>query len=499
MPCAGDIDAVVVGSGPNGLAAAITLARAGLKVTVVEAAPSIGGGTRSEALTLPGFLHDVCSAIHPLAASSPFFRALPLSEHGLTWLYPEVQLAHPLESDEAALLYRDLAATSARLEKDADRYLALFSPIVAHWEELALDLLAPLHFPQHPVSFARFGLYGLLPATLLGRSAFGGDPARALFAGMAAHSFLPLERPLSGAFGLILGALAHVAGWPVAQGGSGAVSSALASYLRQLGGEIVTGCAINSLAELPAARIVMLDLTARQLERLAGDKLPAAYRRRLAGYRYGPGIFKIDWALNAPIPWRAEGCRRAATVHVGGSAAEIALGEREVCRGAHPERPFVLVAQPTVVDPSRAPEKKHVAWGYCHVPCGSTFDMTERIEAQMERFAPGFRDLVLARHTRNCVQYQQYNANLIGGDINGGVQDLRQFLCRPTLFAPYRTPLPGLYLCSSGTPPGGGVHGMCGYHAARLALRDLGIGPQRVTVEAPGYPKPETAPPAGPP
>lgn len=499
MPFAGDMDAVVVGSGPNGLAAAITLARAGLKVTVVEAAATVGGGARSEALTLPGFLHDVCSAVHPLAASSPFFRTLPLSEHGLTWLYPEVQLAHPLGGDEAALLYRDLAETSARLEKDADRYRALFSPIVAHWEELAPDLLAPLHFPRHPVPFARFGLYGLLPATLLGRSAFGADPARALFAGMAAHSFLPLERPLSGAFGLILGALAHVAGWPVARGGSGAVSAALVSYLRRIGGDIVTGCAINSLAELPAARIVMFDLTARQLERIAGDKLPPGYRRRLAEYRYGPGVFKIDWGLDAPIPWQAEACRRAATVHVGGSAAEIAVGEREVWRETHPERPFVLVVQPTIVDPSRAPENRHVAWGYCHVPSGSTFDMTERIEAQIERFAPGFRERVLARHTRNCVQYQQYNANLVGGDINGGVQDLSQFLCRPTLFAPYRTPLPGLYLCSSGTPPGGGVHGMCGYHAARLALADLGIGPQRVTEDAPGYPKPEPAPPAAPP
>lgn len=495
MSFPGDMDAVVVGSGPNGLAAAITLARAGLKVTVVEASATIGGGARSEALTLPGFVHDVCSAIHPLAASSPFFRTLPLLEHGLRWLHPEVQLAHPLEGDEAALLFRDLAETAARLAGDADRYSALFSPIVARWEELAPDLLAPLHFPRHPVPCARFGLYALLPASLLGRSVFGADPARALFAGMAAHSFLPLERPLSAAFGLILGALGHVAGWPVAQGGSGAISAALASYLRRLGGEIVTGCAVRSLADLPAARIVMLDLTARGVANIAGERLPSGYRRRLAQYRYGPGVFKIDWALDAPIPWRAEGCRRAATVHVGGTAAEIARGECEVWRGTHPERPFVLVAQPTIVDPSRAPEKKQVAWGYCHVPNGSVFDMTERIEGQIERFAPGFRELVLARHTRNCAEYQQYNANLVGGDINGGVQDLRQFLCRPTLFAPYRTPLPGVYLCSSGTPPGGGVHGMCGYHAARLALSDLGIGPQRVTEDAQGYPKPGTASP----
>lgn len=475
MPKGSDIDAVVVGSGPNGLAAALTLARAGLSVTVVEQAATIGGGTRTEELTLPGFLHDVCSAIHPLAVASPFFKSLPLAQYGLNWLYPEVQLAHPLPDGEAALLPRDLERAAAGLGADAASWRHLFAPLVKRWDDLAPDLLAPLHLPRHPIPFALFGMKGLLPAQFLGRHSFGTAAGRALFAGMSAHAFLPLERPLTASFGLILGTLAHVAGWPVAQGGSHSLTAAMAAYLQSLGGEIVTGCGIKSLADLPAARVVMLDVTARQLEMLADPRLPSGYRRRLQHYRYGPGVFKMDWALDAPIPWRADGCRRAATVHVCGTADEIAQGEREVWQGLHPERPFVLVAQPTLVDPSRAPQGKHVAWAYCHVPSGSTQDMTERIEAQIERFAPGFREVILARHTRNCREFQQYNPNYIGGDINGGVQDLRQFLARPKLFAPYRTPLAGIYLCSSGTPPGGGVHGMCGYHAARLALKDLGV------------------------
>ncbi|QWV94700.1 NAD(P)/FAD-dependent oxidoreductase [Geomonas oryzisoli] len=473
MPKGSDMDAVVVGSGPNGLAAAVTLARAGLSVTVVEGAASIGGGTRSEELTLPGFLHDVCSAIHPLGVASPFFKSIPLSEYGLEWLYPEVQLAHALPGGEAALLYRDLEQTASLLGKDGHSYRRLFAPLVERWDDLAPDLLAPLHVPRHPVPFALFGMKGLLPAQLLARLAFKDAPGRALFAGMSAHAFLPLQRPLSGAFGLILGTLGHTAGWPVAKGGSRSIAAALASYLTSLGGEIVTGCHIKSLADLPAARIILLDVTARQLEVIAADRLPSGYRRTLQHYRYGPGVFKIDWALDGPIPWTAAGCRRSATVHVGGTEDEVARGEAEIWQGIHPERPFVLVAQPTLVDPSRAPRGKQIAWAYCHVPHGSTVDMTDRIESQLERFAPGFRDLILARHTRNCLQYERYNANIIGGDINGGVQDLRQFLARPTLLAPYRTPLPGVYLCSSGTPPGGGVHGMCGYHAATLALKDL--------------------------
>ena len=464
-------DAVVVGSGPNGLAAAITLARAGLSVTLFEQAATIGGGTRTEELTLPGFLHDVCSAVHPLAAASPFFRTLSLYEHGLQWVYPDVQLAHPLPDGSAALLCRSVDETAAGLGADAGGYRRLMSPLVRNWPALAPDLLAPLHVPRHPLQFALFGLRGFLPANLLGRLAFKTPAARALFAGMAAHSFLPLSRPLSGAFGLVLGTLGHVAGWPVARGGSDKIAAAMASYLRSLGGKVVTGREIESLGQLPPARITMLDVTPRQLIALGGHSLPARYRRKLERYRYGPGIFKVDWALSGPIPWQATGCSRAATVHVGGAAEEVAKGEGEVWQGIHPERPFVLVVQPTLFDPTRAPSGAHVGWAYCHVPSNSTVDMTERIEAQVERFAPGFRRLILSRHTRNCAEYERYNPNLIGGDINGGVQDIRQFLVRPTLFSPYTTPLAGVYLCSSGTPPGGGVHGMCGYHAATAALR----------------------------
>ena len=474
MPLKTAPDAVVVGSGPNGLAAAITLARAGLSVTVFEQSTTIGGGTRTEELTLPGFLHDVCSAIHPLGLASPFFLSLPLDAHGLEWVHPEVQLGHPLPDGKAALLHRDLEETSGALGIDREAYRRLMAPLVSKWPVLAPDLLAPFHFPRHPLSMARFGLKALLPATLLGRLTFKTPAARALFAGMAAHSFLPLESPLSAAFGLILGALGHVAGWPLARGGSRTIGCAMASYLRSLGGEIVTGHRVASLGELPPARVTLLDVTPRQLDALGASSLPEWYRRKLRRYRYGPGVFKIDWALGGPIPWRSEGCRRAATVHVGGTAEEISRGEREVWRGAHPERPFVLLAQPSVADGTRAPAGKHVGWAYCHVPSGSTFDMAGRIEAQVERFAPGFRDLIVGRHTRNCVEYERYNPNLIGGDIVGGLQDLRQFMIRPTLLAPYRTPVEGLYLCSSGTPPGGGVHGMCGYHAASLALKELG-------------------------
>jgi phytoene dehydrogenase-like protein len=469
-------DAVVVGSGPNGLAAAIALARAGMAVTVFERSATIGGGTRTEPLTLPGFLHDVCSAVHPLGVASPFLQSLPLHEHGLEWIHPEVPLAHPLPDGSAALLHRSLFETAAGLGEDAAGYRRLMEPLVRNWPALARDLLAPLHLPRHPLPMAGFGLRGLLTADFLGRKTFRTPAGRALFAGLAAHSFLPLDTPLSAAFGLILGALAHVAGWPIAKGGSASISAAMASYLRSLGGRIVVSSEISSLGELPPAPIAMLDITPRQLLRLGGHSFSASYRRRLERYRYGPGIFKVDWALDGPIPWKAAACRRAATVHVGGTAVQIAAGEREVWQRIHPEHPFVLVVQPSLFDRSRAPEGKETAWAYCHVPNGSVIDMTERIETQVERFAPGFRDLILARHTRTSEGYEQYNPNFIGGDINGGVQDLRQFLARPTLFSPYRTPLRGVYLCSSGTPPGGGVHGMCGFHAAMRALGDIGLG-----------------------
>ncbi|SNB47126.1 NAD(P)/FAD-dependent oxidoreductase [Geobacter sp. DSM 9736] len=467
-------NAVVVGSGPNGLAAAITLAHAGMPVTVLEGAPGIGGGTRTEELTLPGFLHDVCSAVHPLAVASPFLATLPLHLHGLEWVYPEVQLAHPLDGGTAAILCRDIDETAAGLGADGAMYRRLMDPLSRQWDHLAPDLLAPLHFPRYPLQFALFGMKAVLPAMLFARLAFRAKPARALFTGMAAHSFLPLNQLLTAAFGLLLGSLGHTAGWPVAKGGSRAVTGAMASYLRSLGGTIVTDARITSVRELPPAQVVMLDVTARQLAELAGTLLPPRYRRRLQRYRYGPGVFKVDWALNGPIPWTAEGCRKAGTVHLGGTAEEVARGEQEVWRGVHPERPFVLLVQPSLLDSTRAPAGLHVGWAYCHVPNGSTFDMADRVEAQVERFAPGFRRLIIARHTRNCAGYERYDPNFIGGDINGGVQDLRQFLARPTLLSPYRTPLKGVYLCSSGTPPGGGVHGMCGYHAATAALQDQG-------------------------
>lgn len=467
-----DIDAVVVGSGPNGLAAAICLARTGLRVSVFELG-KLGGGTRTEELTLPGFLHDVCSAIHPLAAASPFLSTLPLKDHGLELIHPDAPLAHPLPDGSAMMLERSVEATAEGLGSDAAAYRRLMGTLARQWPRLGPDILAPLHLPRHPLAFALFGLKALLPADLLARLAFATEGARALFSGMAAHSFLPLDRLLSAAFGLMLGTLGHTGGWPVAKGGSKAITAAMASYLKSLGGEILLDTQIRSLDDLPPVQIAMLDVTPRQLLHLAAGRLPARYRRILEAYRYGPGIFKVDWALSEPIPWKAVECLRAATVHVGGTAAEMARGESQVWQGIPPEHPFVLVAQPTLFDPSRAPQGKHVGWAYCHVPNGSTFDMTERIEAQMERFAPGFRDTILARHTRGCADYERYNPNLVGGDINGGVQDIRQFLARPKLFSPYRTPLRGVYLCSSSTPPGGGVHGMCGFHAATAALRDL--------------------------
>jgi len=467
-----DKEVIVVGSGPNGLAAAIEMARAGFKVTVMEAAATIGGGARTGELTLPGYLHDICSAIHPLGASSPFFNSLPLARHGLQWIYPPVSLAHPFDDGGAAALVKDMNGTVESLDfPDRLPYVRLMEPLKATWQELAPDLLAPLHFPLHPILMARFGLHAVRPAARLARGIFSGERARALFAGMAAHSFLPLEKPATAAFALILGILGHVTGWPVAAGGSGRISAALASYFRSLGGEIITGEPVRSVDRFPDGTLLLLDVTPRQLPRIAGGRLSADYRRELEKYRYGPGVFKMDWALAGPIPWRAEACRRAGTVHVGGALAEIAAAEREVWEGRHPERPFVLVAQQSLFDPCRAPEGKHTGWAYCHVPNGSRFDMSVRIEQQIERFAPGFRDLIIARHARDTAGFEAYNENCVGGDINGGVQDLRQIFFRPTASTrPYATSDNDIYLCSSSTPPGGGVHGMCGYHAARAAI-----------------------------
>ena len=473
-------DAVVVGAGPNGLAAAITLAQAGRSVVVYEANETVGGGSRTQELTLPGFRHDVCSAIHPLGAGSPFFRTLPLARYGLEWVYPPAALAHPLD-DGAAILERSIGLMEATLGKqDAEAWRTLFTPFVEHWDALAHGILGPLRpgfqvaHPLISLEMARFGLSAFQPARGLAERTFHAERARALFAGMSAHAMLPLEKPVSAAIALVLGTLAHLIGWPFPKGGSQALADALAAYLRSLGGEIVTSVEIKTLRELPASRTALFDVTPRQLLRIASDALPEGYRTQLGRYRYGPGVFKVDYALDGPIQWRDAACARAGTVHLGGALAEIAAAEQSVARGSVPERPFVLLAQQSLFDPTRAPEGKHTAWAYCHVPNGCDVDMTARIEAQIERFAPGFRDRILARHPMNPAQMQAYNANYLGGDINGGVQDLGQLFTRPVArLDPYATPNKALYLCSSSTPPGGGVHGMCGYYAARSALRSI--------------------------
>jgi phytoene dehydrogenase-like protein len=474
MPNKVSYDAVVVGSGPNGLAAAIRLAQEKLSVLVLEANDTIGGGMRSAELTLPGFTHDVCSAVHPLGIGSPFFRTLPLERYGLHWLQPEFPLAHPLEGCVAAVVQRSLDETAESLGADQTAYARLMAPLVEQSENLSAEFLQPiLHYPKHPLLLARFGLHAFQSAAGLINKKFTNPSARALFAGLAAHSFLCLEDTPSAAIGLVLGMLAHAVGWPLPRGGSQRIADALAAHLRYFGGEIRTGFRVEHLDQLPLARATLFDLTPLQLLMLMEEKLPSSFSRKLGRYRYGPGVFKADYALNAPVPWRNESCARAGTVHVGGTFEEIAASEREVASGRIPERPFVLLAQPTSLDPTRAPSGKHIVWAYCHVPNGSDFDASERIENQIERFAPGFRDCIVARHTMNCEAMEAKNANLVGGDINGGAFNLRQLLARPIFSpTPYRIPVPGFYLCSSSTPPGGGVHGMCGFHAAEAALRD---------------------------
>jgi phytoene dehydrogenase-like protein len=467
-------DAIVVGSGPNGLSAAIELARHGQRVLVIEADDAIGGGTRTAALTLPGFLHDACSAVHPMAAASPFFQALPLADHGLEWVHPDLPLAHPLDDGSAAVLERSVEATAAKFDPDDQAYRRLMGPLVAGAGKLFADLLGPFRIPRHPFLAMRFGRQAIRSGRGLADAWFSTDPTRALIAGLAAHAVLPLEQSPGAAITLMLGLAGHAVGWPFPRGGSQRIADALASYFRSLGGEIVPSWRVTTVDELPPARAILLDVTPRQLLALAGHRLPNRYRRALGRYRYGPGVFKIDWALAGPIPWRAEVCRRAGTVHVGGTLEEVAASERTAFRGEHSERPFVLLAQPSLFDPTRAPAGQHTAWGYCHVPHGSAIDMTERIEAQIERFAPGFRDLILARHTMNTAAMERYNPNYVGGDIAGGVTDWRQLFTRPVArLNVYATPAAGLYFCSSSTPPGGGVHGMCGYFAAQAALRRL--------------------------
>jgi len=468
-------DAIVVGSGPNGLAAAIFLARAGLRVLVLEAMDTPGGAVRSGQLTLPGYVHDFGSAIHPMASASPFFRSLGLERHGLHWIHPEVPIAHPLTGAvDAASLLRSLPDTASALGCDAAAYQRLLQPLASHWKEITSEILQPiLHVPRYPVRLAQFGTRALWSAQSV-ISRFRGEPARALLAGLAAHSFLPLSAPSSMAIALALGMLGHAVGWPFPRGGAQSLTDALLACLREAGGQVDCNSPVRSLADLPAAHAILLDLSPAQFLQIAGDRFPFRYSRALRRYRHAPGIFKVDYALDAPVPWLAEACRRAGTVHVGGTAQEIAAAEQSVARGEVPVRPFILAAQHTLFDSTRAPAGKHTLWAYCHIPFGSEADMTEPIEQQIERFAPGFRERILARNVMGPARLEQSNPNLAGGDITGGANSLWQLLARPILRAnPYRTPLPGVYLCSASTPPGGGVHGMCGFNAARAAFADV--------------------------
>ena len=468
-----DFDAIVVGSGPNGLAAAITLQQSGLSVLLLEAKSTIGGGMRSAQLTLPGFTHDICSAIHPLAVGSPFFKTLPLDKHGLRFIYPPIPAAHPFDDGTAAALYPSIIDTAKALAEDEDTYLKLMEPVVKEWPSIINDILGPLHIPKHPLDMARFGLKALTSAKHLAKR-FHTKEARGLFAGMAAHSIQPLTNAATSAVALVLMITGHLEGWPLPRGGSQSIANALASYFTSLGGKIETNFYVRSLSQLPSSYTVLFDVTPKQLLEIAGHQFSSLYKWQLNRYRYGMGVFKIDWALDAPIPFSAPVCHHAGTIHLGNTLEEIVASEQITAKGQHPERPFVLLAQQSLFDPTRAPQGKHTAWAYCHVPNGSTIDMTEKIENQVERFAPGFKERILARHVFNTAQLEEYDPNYIGGDINGGIIDLNQLFTRPALrFSPYKTSAKGLYICSSSTPPGGGVHGMCGYHAAKKALKDV--------------------------
>ena len=465
--------ACVIGAGPNGLSAAIVLAQAGLRVDVFEAEAQLGGGARTMELTLPGFHHDFGSAVHPMAAGSPFFNSLPLADYGLEWIYSPAPLAHPFDDGSAITLERNLEDAERVLREDGRAWRNLMAPLVRNWPAFAKDVLQPLlRFPSHPFLLAKFAQDALAPATFVARRRFRNERTRALFTGLAAHSFLSLNEPLSASFGLVLGAAAHAVGWPIPRGGAQAITNALSAHLVRLGGKIIPSTRVEDLDHLRKYDVVLCDITPQQLLHLSQGKLSPGYRKRMEEFRYGPGVFKADYALSSPIPWRSAECLRAATVHLGGSMAQIAASEAAMASGAIAEQPFVLLAQPTLFDPSRAPAGKHIAWAYCHVPNGSSCNMLPRIEAQIERFAPGFRECVLARRASSPADLQSMDANLVGGDISGGASDFRQFLFRPT-WRQYATSDERIYLCSSSTPPGGGVHGMCGYNAAKLALRRL--------------------------
>lgn len=473
-----DYDAIIIGSGPNGLAAAILMQQQGLSVLLIEGKNDIGGGLRTAELTLPGFKHDICSAVHPLAVGSPYFETLPLAQHGLEYIYPQIAAAHPFDDGTAAVLLHSVEETAKLLGADEQAYLNLMKPVVKNWPLIAADVLGPLHFPKHPLLMAQFGLPALTAATMLAKK-FKTKEAKGLFGGMAAHSIQPLSNLATSAIALVLMAQGHLKGWPVPKGGSQQIANALASFFTSIGGKIQTGFYVQSLDQLPSAHAVLFDVTPKQLLKIAGHKFSSLYKWQLERYRYGAGVFKVDWALDSPIPFKAETVKKAGTVHIGNTFNEIADGEQLIWNGGHPDKPYVLLAQQSTIDNTRAPEGKHTAWAYCHVPNGSDKDMTSIIERQVERFAPGFRDIILAKHTFNTQQLEEYNPNYIGGDINGGVIDLGQLFTRPVLRASlYKTSAKGLYICSSSTPPGGGVHGMCGYHAAKRALKDIwGISP----------------------
>jgi phytoene dehydrogenase-like protein len=465
--------AVVIGAGPNGLAAAIVLAQGGLQVDVYEAEPQAGGGARTLPLTLPGFQHDFGSAVHPMALASPFFSTLPLKNYGLEWIQPSAPLAHPLDDGTAVILERDLNAAVAALGEDGKMWRRLFGSFAEHWTELAPEILRPVSlFPRHPFLLARLGLQGFPSASASAQLWFRSPRTRGMYAGLAAHSVLALDEPLTSAFAIIFAATAHAVGWPIPRGGAQAITNALCRHLEKLGGTVHLSSRVESLDALGKFDVAMCDVTPRQLVRFAGNRLAPGYRRQLENYRYGPGVFKVDYALSSPVPWKAEECRRSATVHLGGTLEEIALSEDAMSHGRVAERPFLLFAQPTLFDPARAPAGRHIAWAYCHVPNGWTGDMLPRIEAQIERFAPGFRDCILERRVFSPAALEAMDANLVGGDIGGGAADLRQFLFRPTMKY-YATSAKDIYICSSSTPPGGGVHGMCGYNAAKMALRRM--------------------------